>query len=101
MLSLTDIRIILRLCFCLLISDNSYTFLYLYQDNSYTFQENTSFETTLGEDKFSDTSEEVTASDSGKGGSEDDLPTQSHGNYQLQSRPQQGKKKLIKGMATF
>ena len=52
------------------------------------FQENNSFETTLGEDKFSDTSEEVTASDSGKGGSEDDLPTHSHGNYRFQLRPQ-------------
>ena len=45
------------------------------------FQENNSFETTLAEDKFSDTSEEVTASDSGKGGSEDELPLQSHGKY--------------------
>ena len=43
------------------------------------FQESNSFETTQGEDKLSDTSEEVTASDSGKGGSEDELPTQSHG----------------------
>ena len=30
---------------------------------------------TLPDDKCSDTSEEVTASDSGKGGSEDDIPS--------------------------
>lgn len=42
-------------------------------------EDSNSFETTQTEDKFSDTSEEVTASDSGKGGSEDELPTQSHG----------------------
>ena len=45
----------------------------------YMFQESNSFETTQPEDKFSDTSEEITASDSGKGGSEDDLPTHAHG----------------------
>lgn len=38
-------------------------------------QESSSFEATLPEDKYSDTSEEVTASDSGKGGSEDDIPS--------------------------
>ena len=43
------------------------------------FQESNSFETTQPEDKFSDTSEEITASDSGKGGSEDDLSTHAHG----------------------
>jgi hypothetical protein len=37
---------------------------------------------TLPDDKCSDTSEEVTASDSGKGGSEDDIPSNhSRGTY--------------------
>ncbi|XP_045205573.2 protocadherin beta-15-like [Mercenaria mercenaria] len=38
-------------------------------------EEGSSFEVTLPDDKCSDTSEEVTASDSGKGGSEDDIPS--------------------------
>ncbi|XP_052283383.1 protocadherin gamma-B4-like isoform X2 [Dreissena polymorpha] len=37
--------------------------------------ESSSFEVTMPDDKYSDTSEEVTASDSGKGGSEDDIPS--------------------------
>lgn len=41
-------------------------------------EESSSFETTLPDDKLSDTSEEVTASDSGKGGSEDDIPSSNH-----------------------
>ncbi|KAL4229885.1 hypothetical protein ACF0H5_010276 [Mactra antiquata] len=38
-------------------------------------EEGSSFDVTLPDDKYSDTSEEVTASDSGKGGSEDDIPS--------------------------
>lgn len=38
-------------------------------------EEGSSFEVTIPDDKYSDTSEEVTASDSGKGGSEDDIPS--------------------------
>ncbi|XP_060595474.1 protocadherin gamma-A11-like [Ruditapes philippinarum] len=38
-------------------------------------EEGSSFDVTLPDDKCSDTSEEVTASDSGKGGSEDDIPS--------------------------